>query len=85
MEMRVVVVVRTLSAVVLAQGVFLFVGTIHCFVDQALFFKCPQSTVQGDAVYFAQLLLKVILRQSFSTSQKQVQHLHPHVGEAQLM
>ena len=53
MEMRVMVVVRALTAVVLAKGVFLFVGTIHCFVDQALFFKCTQSAVQGDAVHFA--------------------------------
>lgn len=82
MEVGMMVVVRTLPAIVLAQGVFLFVGTIHSLVDQALFFKRTQGAVQRNTVYFAQLLLQVVLRQSFGTGQKQVQHLRPHVGKA---
>ena len=61
MEVRVMIVVRSLSAVVLAQGIFLFVGTVHCLVDQALFFKSAQGAVKRNPVDFAQFLLQIVL------------------------
>lgn len=83
MKVRVVILMRALAAiVVLAEGVFLFVGTIHRLVDEALLFKSAQGAVQGNAVYLSQFLLQIIVRQSFRASHKQVQYLHPHVGEA---
>jgi len=56
------ILMRALSTIVLTKGVFLLVGTIHGFVDQALFLKGTQGAVQSDAVYLAQMLLKIILR-----------------------
>lgn len=86
MKVCVVILMRTLAAiVVLAEGVLLFVGTVHCLVDEALLFKSAQSAVQRDAVYLPQFLFQIIVRQSFRTRHKQVQYLHPHVGEAQLV
>lgn len=61
MKVSVVVMMCSLAAFVLTQGIFLFVGTVHCLVDQALLFKSTQGTVQGNAVYFAQFLLQIIL------------------------
>ena len=57
-----VIVMRALPTIVLAKGVFLLVGAIHGFVDQALFLKRTQGAVQSDAVYLAQMLLKIVLR-----------------------
>lgn len=62
MEVSVVIVVCPLAAVMLAQGIFLFVGTVHRLVDQALFFKSAQGAVKRNAVYFSQFLLQIVLR-----------------------
>lgn len=83
MKVRMVILMRALTAiVVLAEGVFLFVGTIHRLVDEALLFKSTQGAVQGNAVYLSQFLLQIIVGQGFRTGHKQIQYLHPHVGEA---
>jgi hypothetical protein len=80
-----ILVIAVAAVIVLAEGVFLFIGAIHGLVDQTLFFKGAQGAVQGNPIYFSQLLLQVVLRQSLGMHQKQVQHFHPHIGEAQLM
>ena len=61
MEVSVMIVVGSLSAVVLAEGIFLFVGTIHRLMDQSLFFKSAQGALKGDAIYLAQFLLQIVL------------------------
>lgn len=61
MKVSVVIVVSPLAAVVLAQGIFLFIGTIHRLVDEALLFKSAQGTIKRNPVYFAQLLLQIVL------------------------
>lgn len=62
MKVRVVILVSTLATViVLAEGVFLFVGTVHCLVDEALLFKGTQGTVKRNAIYLAQLLFQIVL------------------------
>lgn len=83
MKVRVVILMRALATiVVLAEGVFLFVGAVHRLVDEALLFKSTQGAVQGNAVYLPQFLFQIIVRQSFRTRHKQVQYLHPHIGKA---
>lgn len=61
MKMSVVIVVSPLAAVVLAQGVFLFVCTVHRLVDEALFFKSAQGTIKRNPVYLTQFLFQIAL------------------------